>query len=182
MVYHSSSNRHTLSGMPSLQCSYAFCYRTYTGLLLHSFCYAFCGMATCTASSTTHNFFSPFQRGHSLHLCPFSPHLKHSTSTVSCLLIVFSPTPHCITLLDNTSYLFWGVTPLSFFSSLLLQFWARCPNPLQYQHILPLLPFNSALSLARVHFWLSKLLMRELYCSRDMVLCLQRSQNRSDLT
>jgi len=167
--------------MPSLQCFCAFHHRTCARLLLHSFCCAFCGMATRAASSTTRNFF-PFQRGHSLHLCPFSPHLKHSTSTVSYLLIVFSPTPHCITLLDNTSYLFWGVTPLSSFSSLLLQFQARCPNPLQHQHILPLLPSNSALSLVRVHFWLSKLLMRELYCSRDMVLCLQRSRNRSDLT
>ena len=156
--------------MPSPQCSCAFCHRTCARLLLYSFCCTFCGMATHAAFSTIRNFFSPFQIGHSLHLCPFSPHLKHSTSTISYLLIVFSPTPYCITLLDNTLYLFWGVTPLSSFSSLLLQFQARYLNPLQHWHILPLLTSNSALSLVRVHFWLSKLLMRELYCSRDIVL------------
>ena len=139
-------------------------------------------MATCAASPSTHDFFSPFQREHSLHLCPFFPHLKHSTSTISCFLIVLSFTSHYITLLDNTSNLFWGVVFLFSSSSLFLQFRARCPNFLHPQHILPSLPSISALSLARTHRWLSILLIRELYCSRDMVLHLQRSQSRNDLT
>ena len=125
-----SSNRHALSGMPSPQCSCTFYRRMCAGLLFHSFCCVFCGMAIRTASSSTRNFFSLFQIGHSLHLCPFSPHLKHTTSTVSCFLIVLSFTPHYITLLDNTSNLFWGAVPLFSFSLLFLQFWARCLNPL----------------------------------------------------
>ena len=171
-IYHPSSNRHVLSRTPSLQCSCAFHCRMCTGLLLHSFCYAFCGMATCTASSATHNFFSSFQREHSLHLCPFSLHLKHSTSTTSCFLIILSFTSHCITLLVNTSNLFWGAVPLFSFPSLFLQFWARCPNPLQFQHSCSFFPSNFALNEARACFCLSKLLINELYCCKDMVLCL----------
>ena len=126
----------------------------------------FCGFATHTAFSfLTHN-------GHFLHLCPFSPHLKHSTSTTPTFLIVFSFSPHCITLLHNTSNLFWGTTvPFSSFL-LFLQFRARCPNPLQHLHSFPLLPSSSSLSLARVRFSLSILLINELYCCKDMVLYL----------
>ena len=170
LVYHPSSNRHASSGMPSLQCSCTFHHRTYTGLLLHSFCCAFCGMATCAASSTTRNFFSLFQRGYSLYLCPFSPHLKHSTFTVSCFFIILSFISHCITLLDNTSNLFWGAVPLFSFPSLFLQFWARCPNPLQLQYSCSFFFSNFALNVVRTRFCLSKLLINELYCCKDMVL------------
>ena len=149
--------------MPSLQCFCAFCYRTCAGLLLHSFCCTFCGMAICTIFSTIYNFFSPFQIGHSLHLCLFSLYLKHSTSTVSCFLIIVSLTSHCITLLDSTSNLFWGVVPLSSFPFLFLQFRTRCLNPLQFQHSCSFFPSNFALSLVRACFWLSRLLIRELY-------------------
>ena len=142
------------------------------GILLHFFCYAFCGIATCATSSTTHNFFSPFQREHSLHLCPFSLYLKHSTFTIFYFLIILSFTSHCITLLDNTSNLFWGAVPLFSFLSLFLQFWARCPNPLQPQHSHSFFSSNFALNEVRACFCLSKLLINELYCCKDMVLCL----------
>ena len=158
--------------MSSLQCSCTFCHRICAGLLLYSFFCAFCGMATCAAPSTTCNFFSPFQRGHFLHLCAFSPHLKHSTFTVSCFLIILSFTLYCITLLDNTSNLFWGAVPLFSFSFLFLQFWARCLNPLQFQHSRFFLPSNFSLNEVRVRFCLSKLLINELYCCKDMVLYL----------
>ena len=143
-----------------------------TGLLLHSFCCAFCSMATHTTSSTTHNFFSPFQRGHSLYLCPFSPHLKYSTFTISCFFIILSFTSHCITLLDNTSNLFWRAVPLFSFSFLFLQFQARCLNPLQLQHSHSFFSSNFALNEVRVCFCLSKLLINELYYCKDMVLYL----------
>ena len=154
---------HTSSGMSSPQCFCTFCCRTYARLLLHSFCCTFCGMATCTAFSTIHNFFSPFQIGHSLHLCLFSLHLKYSTSTVSCFLIIVSLTSHCITLLDSTSNLFWGAVPLSSFPFLFLQFQTRYLNPLQFQYSCSFFPSNFALSLVRACFWLSRLLIRELY-------------------
>ena len=127
-------------------------------------------MATRAASSTTHNFFSSFQREHSLHLCPFSPYLKYSTFTISCFLIILSFTSHCITLLDNTSNLFWGAVPLFFFPFLFLQFQARCPNPLQLQYSRSFFPSNFALNEVRACFCLSKLLISELYCCKDMVL------------
>ena len=107
-VYHPNSNRCTSSGMPSLQCSHALCCRAATKFLYYSCvfslveyagfssCCAFCGLTiyTTSSSSTLLNFLSSFTflySGHSLHLCPFSPHLKHSTTTVSCLLIVLFP-------------------------------------------------------------------------------------------
>jgi len=126
--------------MSSSQCSCTFHCKMCTELL-HSSCYAshglathtvffsftllnffgcaFYGFTTCTAFSTP--FFSIFfHSGHSLHLCSFSPYLKHSTtqllSIVFCLL---NSTPHFITLLANTSNLFWGTNfPFSFFSFL----------------------------------------------------------------
>ena len=107
-VYHPNSNRCTSSRMPSPQYSHALCCKAATELLYYSCvfylvehagfssCCAFCGLTiyTISFSSTLLNFLSSFTflySGHSLHLCPFSPHLKHSTTTVSCLLIVLSP-------------------------------------------------------------------------------------------
>ena len=131
-------------------------------------------MTTCATSSTTRNFFSPFQRGHSLYLCSFSPHLKHSTFTISCFLIILSFTSHCITLLDNTSNLFWGAVPLFSSSFLFLQFQTRYLNPLQFQHSRSFFPFNFALNKTRACFCLSKLLINKLYCCKDMVLRLYK--------
>jgi len=141
-----------------------------TRLLLYSFCCAFCGMATRTTSFTTHNFFSSFQRGHSLYLCPFSTHLKHSTFTIFCFLIILFFISHCITLLDNTSNLFWRAVLFFSFPSLFLQFQARYPNPFQLQHSCSFFPSNFALNNIRVRFCLSKLLINELYCCKDIVL------------
>ena len=169
-IYHPSSNRYALSGTPSPQYSCTFHHRMCAGLLFYSFCCAFCGMATYTASSAIRNFFSFFQREHSLHLCPFSLHLKHSTSTASCFLIILSFTSHCITLLVNTSNLFWGAVPLFFSSFLFLQFQTRYLNPLQFQHSHSFFPFNFALNKTRACFCLSKLLINKLYCYKDMVL------------
>ena len=99
--------------------------------------------------------------------------MKHSTLlTFSCLLISFPSTLHCITLLDNTSNLFWGtIIPFSA-SFLFLQFRARCPNS---QHSLSFFLSYFALKKARACFSLSKSLMRELYCCRDIILCLYSS-------
>ena len=123
---------------------------------------------SCAFPFTGHaGLFSPFflfiHNGHSLHLCPFSPHLKHFTPAVLILLIVFSSTLHCITLLLKISNLFWGVVALFPSSFSFLQFWARYPNPLQHLHNFLFLPSNSALILARACFSLSRLLMRVLY-------------------
>ena len=156
--------------MLSLQCSCAFCHRICTRLLFHSFCCAFYGMATCATSSTTCNFFFSFQREYSLHLCPFSPHLKHFTFTVFCFFIILSFISHYITLLDNTSNLFWGVVPLFSFPFLFLQFWTRCPNSLQLQYSHSFFPSNFALNKVRAHFCLSKLLINELFCCKDIIL------------
>ena len=102
----------------------------------------------------------------------YSLHLKHSTTITSCLLIILSSTPHYITLLFNTSNLFWGmIVPFSP-SFLFLQLQARCPNFLQHQHNFLFLASNFSLSLVREHLSLSKLLMSCLYWIRDIVLCL----------
>ena len=199
LIYHSNSNKHTSLGIPFLQCSCAFHCKMCTKLLLHSFCCAFHGLAICTIFSssillnllscaflfTGHaSFFcwcafcgfatcaTLFHNGHSLHLYPFSPYLKHSTFTTPTLLIILSSTPHCITLLFNTSNLFWDIVIPFSASFYFLQFQTRCPNPLQPKHNFPLLPSSSFLSLVRECFSLSKLLMIELYCSKDMVVCL----------
>ena len=126
---------------------------------LFSYC-AFCGFTMCATFSS---FFLFFHTGHSLHLCPSSLHSKYFTPAILIILTTLPSTPHCITLLFNTSNLFWGTTIP--FSSLLLflQFQARCPNPLQYLYNFPFLPSNSALILARACFSLSRLLMRVLY-------------------
>jgi len=102
--------------------------------------------------------------------CPL--HSAPVLFTISCFLIILSFTSHCITLLDNTSNLFWGAVPLSFFPSLFLQFWARCPNPLQLQPSCSFFSSNFVLNEVRTHFCLSKLLINELYCCKNMVLCL----------
>ena len=111
-----------------------------------------------------------FFLGHSHFLCLSSPHQKHFTTslTTSCLLI--SLTPHCITRLFNTSNLF-PTTVSFFYSSLLLHFWARCPNLPHFLQILPSLPSNSVLNLARARLWLSVLLMSLWYTSKDIVYC-----------
>ena len=103
LLYHPNSSRHTLSGMPSSQCSCTFHYKIYTRLLLYPFCCASCSLVICTALSSPYLLFSFFLRGHSLH---FSSHLKHSTTTSSCLLNILSSIPHYITLLVNISNLF----------------------------------------------------------------------------
>ena len=139
-----------------------------TGRAGLSFCCAFCGLAICTAFSfLTYNEYS-------LYLCPFSLHLKHSTSTTPILLIVLFSTPHCIILLLNTSNLFWGTTVLFPSSFCFLQFRTRCPNPLQLKHSFSLLLSSSSLSLVRVCFSLSILLINELYCCKDIVLRLYK--------
>ena len=158
-----ASSSSTLLNLLSPSCTFPF-----TGHTGPFYWCAFCGFATCATLS----FFS--YNGHSLHLCPFSLHLKHSATTTSYLLIIFSSTPHCITLLPNTSNLFWGTTVLFSPSFLFLQLWARCPNPLQLLHIFPFLPSSSFLSLARAHFSLSKLLINKLYCCRNMALRLYK--------
>ena len=66
----------------------------------------------------------------------------------------------------------WRVVPLFSFPSLFLQFQARCPNPLQFQHSCSFFSSNFALNEVRACFCLSKLLINELYCCKDMVLCL----------
>ena len=115
------------------------------------------------APFTAFSFFT--YKEHSLHLCSFFLHLKHSTSTTPTLLIILpSFISHCITLLDNTSNLFLEVAPLFSFPFLFLQFWARYPNPLQLQHSCSLFPSNFALNEVRACFCLSKLLINELYC------------------
>ena len=158
---------HTIS-LPStllnlLSPFYAFSLTGRAGLFS---CCAFCGLATYAALSS---FFLFIHNRHSLHLCPCSLHSKHSTSATLICLIVLSPSPHYITLLFNTSNLFWGTT-IPFFSLLLfLQFRARCPNSLQHLHNFPFLPFNSALILARARFSLSRLLMRVLYWVWDIM-------------
>ena len=109
-----------------------------------------------------------FHDRHYLYLCPSSPHLKHFTATILIFLIILSSTPHYITLLLKILNLFWGIVapfPVSF---CFLQFQARCPNSLQPKHNFPLLPLSSSLSLARECFSLSKLLIIELYCCRDI--------------
>ena len=53
-----------------------------------------------------------------------------------------------------------------------LQFQTRYPNPLQLQHSFSLFSSNFVLNEAKAYFSLSKLLMRELYYCRDIVLCL----------
>ena len=109
-----------------------------------------------------------FHDRHYLHLCPSSLHLKHFTTTILIFLIVLSSTLHCITLLLKILNLFWDIIapfPVSF---CFLQFRARCLNPLHPKHNFPLLLSSSSLSLARECFSLSKLLMIELYCCRDI--------------
>jgi len=152
LVYHPSSNRYASLGMSSSQCSCAFYHKTYTGLLLHFSCYtshgltiyatfspstllnfcccAFCSIAICTTLLTSF-LFTFFYSGHSLHLCPSSLYLKHSTFLISsCLLIILFSSSHCITLLLNISNLFLGTTFPFTFPPLFLQFQVRCPNPL----------------------------------------------------
>ena len=157
-IGHATPSSSTLLSLLSSSCAFSLTRRA--GLLS---CCAFCGLATCAALS----FFT--HRGHSLYLCPSSPYLKHFTTTVFTFLTTLSSAPYCITLLLNTSNLFWETTVPSTFSFSFLQFWARCSNPLQHLHNFPFLPSNSALNLTRVRFSLSRLLMRILYWVWDIV-------------
>ena len=137
-VHHSNSSRYTSSSTPLSQCSFALFLNSTTELLLYSYC-TFCSIAACAASPpstllnlcccvfcgiairatfSTSLFLFSYSR-HSLHLCPFSLHLKYSITITSCLLIIASSTPHYITLLFDTSNLFWG-TIVPFSSSFLL--------------------------------------------------------------
>ena len=134
--------------------------------LLFSWC-------TFLSSGCTTLFTFLFYRGHSLHLCPSSPHLKHLTATVLMLLITLSSTPYCITRLFKTSNLFWGISAPFSSSLLFLQFQARCPNLLQLLQSFSFLPSNSTLSLARARFSLSRLLNKVLYYSWDIIITSQ---------
>ena len=135
--------------------SCTFSHRGHAGLLS---CCAFHGLATHTASFFFFLCFFTLIFGHSHLKCPTLQHLKHftSSSTFCYLTSTSSLTLHCITLLANTSNLFWEIgfpfSPLLLF----LQLQARCPNFLYPQHFLP---SNSALNLARAFFWLSILLI-----------------------
>ena len=97
--------------------SYAFPFTECVGL---SFCYTFCGFTIHITLFFSHN-------RHSLHLCPFFPHLKHLTSATPTFLIIFSSTPHCITLLFNALNLFWGIVVPFFFVSTITD---QMPKPL----------------------------------------------------
>jgi len=135
-------------------------------------CCAFCGLAICTISFSLFLFFSTSIFKYSYLRYPIPQHLKHLTpSIVFCLLtFTFSLTLYCITLLAITSNLFWGIDFLFSSTLLFLQLWTRCPNLLHPQYTLPSLLSISALSLTRACYWLSILLRRELYCSRDIML------------
>lgn len=94
------------------QYSYAFFHIEHTSLLI---CYAFCDIVICTASPLFHLFQSSSIIRYSYLQYPNSLHLKHLTSSfVSCYLITFSSSPHCIILLVSISNLFWefGFFPL----------------------------------------------------------------------
>ena len=165
LLFHSSCCAFPFIGRAASSCStflnFLFCASPLTGRASLLFYCAFCDIATCAALSS---FFLLIHNGYSLHLCPFFPHSKHSTSATPIHLIVLSPSLHCIILLLNTSNLFWRTT-VPFSSPLLfLQFQVRCPNFLQHRHNFPFPPSNSALNLARVCFSLSRLLISWLYC------------------
>ena len=161
--------------LQSSQYSCTFSYVECTSLLS---CYTFCGLATYTTTTSLLLFLSTSIFGYFHLQCPTPQHLKHFTFsfTLSCHLISTSLLiPHCITQLTNTSNLFLGISFLSSSSTLFLQLWARCLSFLQLKHFLPSFSSSSALSLARVYYWLSILLIKELYCLRDIVLCLLMS-------
>ena len=175
------SNAVLLGGIPHvLLYFYAFLHKKCISL---SSCCAFCGLTTCAASSLLLLSFSTFIFEHSHLKCPTPQHLKYLIfPTISFLLVLTSSlTPHCITLLAITSNLFWGVSFPFISSFLFLQLQARYLNLLHSQHTLLSLLSISALSLVRAYHCLSIPLMRELYCSRDMMLHFQRSQIRNDV-
>ena len=169
LVTHATSLLSALLNLLSFSCTFSFIGHT-------SFfsCYTFCGLITCTA------FFFLIHNEHSLHLCPFSSHLKYSTSTIPTFLIVLPSTLHYIILLLNTSNLFWEMFILFSPSLLFLQLQARYLNPLQLKHNFPLLPSSFSLSLVREYFSLSRLLISKLYCCKDMVLRLCKDYRFND--
>jgi len=136
-----------------------------------------------TVTSSAYLFLSSFFFGYCLHQCPFSSYLKHLTTIfISCLLIHYSPSLLCITLLLNTSNLFWEIVSLSSSFLLFLQFQAKCLNFLQYLYNFFVLPSNSSLSLMREYCCLSIVLIKSLYCCRDIILCLRGIEWMIDLT
>jgi len=160
---------------------YTFSHVEYASLLS---CYAFCGLAIHTVSSFALLPLSTSMFGHSHFWCPTLQHLKHCISSSPlfyCLISTLPLTPYCITWLTNTSNLFLGIGfPFSSLT-LFLQLQARCLNFLQLKHFFLSLSSSSALNLARACYWLSMLLIKELYCLRDMVLC-PSMLNKIDLT
>ena len=77
----------------------------------------------------------------------------------------------------------WYNSIATSFSSFLffLQFWTRCPNPLQLLQSFVFLLSNFTFSLARVHFSLSRLLNKVLYCSWDIIVKFQDGYRVNDL-
>ena len=97
-----SSGTMLFRGIPCIPLySCAFSYKGCAGLLS---CCAFCSLVTCTAFSSL-LLFSTSILGHSHLKCPTFQYLKHLIpSSISChLTLTSSLTPHCITLLVNTS-------------------------------------------------------------------------------
>jgi len=68
LVYHPNSTRHASLGILSPQYSNTLCHKTYSGLLLYSSCYTFCGMVIHTAFLLL---------GQSLHWCPSPSYSKY---------------------------------------------------------------------------------------------------------
>ena len=90
----------------------------------------FGGISYGIATHTTLFLLSFLFLGHSFYRYPSSLYLKHCIASFSflfpsCLLI---STSHLITLLDNTSNIFWETDALFPFSFLFLQLQVRCPN------------------------------------------------------
>ena len=103
----------------SSQYSCTFSYVGHAGLVS---CYAFCGLAICTASSSLCLSFSATVIEHSHLKCPTSQHLKYCSFSFSCLLtFTFSLILHLTTLLANISNLLWGIGFLFFTSFWFLQ-------------------------------------------------------------
>lgn len=98
-----------LKGMPhTLLYSCAFLYIEYTGLF---FCCTFCSLVICIVCFFCF-LFSTLIFGHFYFLYPISQHQKYLTSFFSSVywyLIHLSSLLLLITLLDNTSNLFWEI-------------------------------------------------------------------------
>ena len=82
---------------------------------------------------------------------------------------------YLITQLANTSNLFLGISFPFFLLILFLQLQTRYLNFLYLKHSLLSLSSSSAFNLTRAYCWLSILLIKELYCLRNIMLCPSRS-------